>query len=255
MTATEGVPQTFYQKHRALVVMVIGVVSFLGAGTSFYFYKRHADVWLRHPPRMPSCIFFARRVLAREETISGSIPHMAPDGNMVYLRPNEDRAVTCMARLSPPTATLFAAAFAELDPDKRARALAAILRDHISPDPSADAQAVAAWLMTTAAFRALPKKPEIELLQDELDQRNACRFALHSPCPSRPPIPMRVWVIGAPSSVGLVFSIGIGAKSLTTRIRAWWQKRRAAKAKAHEATNVADATESESEEKPPSVNP
>ncbi len=212
-----------------MLPFVVVAASIIGAATTFYFYKRHADVWLRSPPRMPACVLVARRLLAHDENVSGSIPHMTPDGSMVYLRRAEDRAVTCMARLSSPTAGVLAAAFAEVDPDKRARALAAVVRDHISTQSVADSEALAAYLITTAAIRALPKNQEIDDLRTELEQRNACRFIMRSACPSRPPIPMPVWIFGAPSSVGIVVSVGWGATSIAIRVRSWWQKRRLAK--------------------------
>jgi len=229
MTATEGAPPTVFQKNMRIIMVTIAVTSIIGAATTFYFYKRYADVWLRSPPRMPPCVLISQRLLSHDENVSGSIPHMGPDGNMVYLRPAEDRAVRCMGRLSSPTAAHLAAALAELDPDKRARVLAAILRDHVSNQTSADAEALAAYLITKAAIRAIPKTEEIDKLRTELDEQNACRFAMRTPCPSRPPIPMPVWIFGAPSSVGLVLTIGWGSKSLFTRVRAWWEKRRLAK--------------------------
>jgi hypothetical protein len=229
MTAIEGAQPTVFQKHRRTLSVVIVVASIMGAATTFYFYKRYADVWLRSPPRMPACVLLARRLLSHDENVSGSIPHMAPDGNMVYLRPAEDRAVRCMGRVSTSTASVLAVAFAEVEPDKRARALAAVLRDHVSTQSSADAEALAAYLITTAALRSLPKNKEVDDLRAELDERNACRFAMRSQCPSRPPIPILVWILGAPSSVGLVLSVGWGAKSVGSRVRAWWQKRRLAK--------------------------
>jgi hypothetical protein len=227
MTDTEGAQLTASHKRRRIITVAIGVATIIGAATTFYFYKRYAEVWLRSPPRMPACVLLTRRMLAHEETVSGSIPHMGPDGTMVYLRPNEDRAVRCMGRLSGPTAAHLAAAFAEVDPDKRARALAAILRDHISTQTSADAEALAAYFITTAALRALPKTEEIDKLREEAEQRTSCRFAMpRSKCPSRPPIPMPVWIFGGPSAVGLVVSLGWGAKSIGARVRAWRQKRR-----------------------------
>jgi hypothetical protein len=229
MTATEGAPTPVPQKHRRILAIVVVTVSIIGAAIAFYFYKRHADVWLRSPPRMPACVLVSRRLLAQDENVSGSIPHMAPDGTMVYLRRAEDLAVSCMGRVSSPTASVLAAAFAEVDPDKRARALAAVVRDHVSTRASDDTEALAAYLITTAAIRALPKNQEIDDLRTELEQRNACRFVMRTPCPSRPPIPMPVWIFGAPSSVGIVVSIGWGAKTIATRVRSWWQKRRLAK--------------------------
>ena len=252
MTATEGAPTTVPQKHRPILKIAVVAASILGAATSFYFYKRYADVWLRNPPRMPQCVLMSRRLLAHDENVSGSIPRVAPDGSMVYLRRAEDRAVTCMGRVSPPTASVLAAAFAEVDPDKRARALAAVVRDHISTQTAADPEALAAYLITSAAIRALPKNQEIDDLRTELDQRNACRFAMRTPCPSRPPIPMPVWIFGAPSAVGLVVSFGWGAQSIAIRVRSWLQKRRLAKKspkQKNEKTKVSESVESAESDK------
>ena|GEM_PF-4815248 len=229
MTVTEGAPTTVFRKHERILMAAIGIASLLGATTTVYFYKLYADVWLRSPPRMPACVLISRRLLSHEETVSGSIPHIDPDGNIVYLRSAEDRAVRCINRLSTKTASVFAAALAEVEPDKRARALAAVLRDHVSTQTSADAEALASYLIARAAFQPLPKSQEIDDLRSELETRNACRFAMRTPCPTRPPIPMRVWILGAPSSVGLLAFFGWGAKGIAARTRAWWNKRRAAK--------------------------
>lgn len=250
MNATEGAPTTVPKNHRRIFTIVVVAASIIGAATTFYFYKRYADVWLRHPPRMPSCVLMSRRLLAHDENVSGSIPHVAPDGTMVYLRRAEDRAVTCMGRVSPSTASVLAAAFAEVDPDKRARALAAVDRDHISTQTVADPEALAAYLITSAAIRALPKNQEIDDLRSELDQRNACRFAMRTPCPSRPPIPMTVWIFGAPSAVGLVFSFGWGAQSIATRVRSWWQKRRLAKKSPKQKIAKTKVSEPDESDKP-----
>lgn len=243
MTATQDAPQTLFQKHGRIFKVLVVVSTLLGAATTFYFYKRYADVWLRSPPRMPGCVLISRRLLSHDENVSGSIPHMAPNGNMVYLRPAEDRAVQCMSRLSSPTAAVLAAAFAEVDPDKRARALAAILREHVSTQTSADAEALAAYLITSAALRALPKTEEIEDLRNQVNTLNACRFAMRTPCPTRPPVPMPVWILGAPSSVGLVVSFGWVGIALVTRLRTWRENRRLAKKPPHENDEPREASE------------
>lgn len=231
MTATEGGPSTIFRRHERAIMAAVGIASIIGAAMTFYFYKQYADVWLRSPPRMPACVLIARRLLSHEEKVSGSIPHMAPDGNIVYLRRSEDHAVRCINRLSTKTASVFAAALAEVDPDKRAKALAAVLRDHVSTQTSADAEALASYLIASSAIRALPKSPEIDDLKRELEERNACRFAMRTPCPSRPPMPLRVWILGAPTSVGIVAFAGWGIKAIGARLGAFLAKRRAKKTK------------------------
>lgn len=245
MTATEDAPPPVSQKRGRMLPIVVVALSIIGAAVTFYFYKRHADVWLRSPPRMLSCVLVSRRLLAHDENVSGSIPHMTPDGTMVYLRRAEDRAVNCMGRISPPTASVLAVAFAEMDPDKRAQALAAVVRDHISTQSVADPEALAAYLITSAAIRALPKTEATDNLRKELEQRNACRFEMRTPCPSRPSIPMTVWIFGAPSALGLVFSVGWGAMSLATRVRSWMEKRRPAKKSRKQKVVIPEASKSE----------
>jgi len=237
MSATEEASTNFFQKHRRLVIALIVVSSFIGAAVAGLQFKRYADVWLRHPPRMPQCVLISQRLLSHPENVSGSIPHMAPDGNMVYLRPTEDRAIRCLSRLSTSTAGHFAAAFGEAEPEKRARALAAILRDHVSTEVSADSEALAAYLIASAAIRALPKSDEIDNLRKELQDRNACRFDMRSQCPIRPPIPKIVWFLGIPSSMGVVVTFGWGIKAGLSRLVTWLKKRRASKAKKDDSEN------------------
>ncbi len=242
MTATDGAPTTAFQRHARPIMAAIGLASVIGAATTFYVYKQYADVWLRRPPRMPTCVLMARRLLVTDDPVTGSIPHMAPDETMVYLRPTEDRAVRCLNRISSKTASVFAAALAEVNPDKRAQALAAVVRQ-LPADPSADAPAFATYMMSSAAFRALPKTPEIEAIHNELDQSNACRFSMRTPCPSRPPIPMTVWITGVPSAIGLVSVLGWSGKAIIARLRAWREKRRAAKKSAKKESTPAPATQ------------
>lgn len=231
MNATQEASTNFFQTHKRVIVPLIIVSSFVGAAVAGFSLKRYADVWMRHPPRMPQCVLISQRLLAHPESVSGSIPHMTADGNMVYLRPTEDRVVRCIGRVSSKTAPLFVAAFGEVDSEKRAQALAAILRDHVSTDPSADSEALASYLIASSAIRALPKSDENDKLRKELQERNACRFDMRSECPIRPPIPKIVWAFGIPSSVGLVISLGWGIKAGFSRLVVWMKKRREAKVK------------------------
>jgi hypothetical protein len=229
MSATEVASTSFFQKHRRIIVALVIVASFLGTAVAGLQFKRYADVWMRHPPRMPQCVLISQRLLSHPESVSGSIPHLAPDGNMVYLRPTEDKAIRCLSRLSTSTAGHFAAAFGETEPEKRARALAAILRDHVSTETSKDAEALASYLIASAAIRALPKSDEIDNLRKELQERNACRFDMRSQCPIRPPIPRIVWFLGIPASLGVVATVGWGLKEGLSRLIGWMKKRREAK--------------------------
>jgi hypothetical protein len=186
-------------------------------------------VWMRSPPRMPGCVLHARRMLGHEELVSPSVPHKAPDGSTVYLRKAEARAVLCMDNVSPPHGERLAAALAETEPELRALELLKVLRDGVSRDPSADREALAVYLLTSAAIRALPELPETKAAAEELHQLNACRFSMRTPCPTRPPIPLLVWITGVPSALGLLFGMGVGVTALVTLVLERRRKRAAAK--------------------------
>ena len=94
----------------------------------------------------------------------------------------------------------------------------AVMKD-VPRDPSADQDALAAWMIASAAMRALPETPETTAAKDEIDEMNACRFAMRSTCPTRPPIPNVVWAAGVPSSLGLLFGAGLGVRALVRRVR------------------------------------
>jgi len=211
-------------------------------------YLRYADVWLRKPPRMPSCVRMARLLLMRDEPVTGSIPHMTRDGSTVYLRKADDRAVSCVSRVSTDAGKDLAAAFALEDPVAKARALASVVKG-MPADPSADREALASYLIAAAAIRALPKQAETDAAREEIEQLNACRFAMRSPCLTRPPVPMIVWITGVPSSlalaVGLAFGLGAGSKAFGSRVAAWWRKRKADKlAKKPQKKRKSEAPES-----------
>ncbi|MDI1482072.1 hypothetical protein [Polyangium sp. y55x31] len=229
MSATDSTSAEPARGRRARVVIAaLLVISALGFAAALVSYRNYAAVWLRPPPRLPPCVLTARRLLSRDEPVTGSIPHVTPDGNTVYLRPAEDRAVSCLGRMSSKVASAYAAAFAELEPTARARALAAALKNQVPQDASADREALASWLLASAAMRALPETPETTAARDEIDQMNACRFAMRSTCPTRPPIPIVVWAAGVPSSLGLLFGAGVGVRALVRFVRERRRRRKAA---------------------------
>ncbi|MDI1444944.1 hypothetical protein [Polyangium sp. 6x1] len=209
------------------VIAALLVISALGFAAALVTYLKYAALWLRPPPRLPPCVLAARRGLVREEPVMGSIPHMTPEGNTVYLRPNEDRAVGCLGRMSSPVASALAGAFAEIEPAARMRALTAVMKNHVPRDPSADREALAAWMLVSGAMRALPETPETTATRDEIDQMNACRFAMRSTCSTRPPVPLLVWAAGVPSSFGLLFGAGVGVRALVHLVRERRRRKRA----------------------------
>jgi len=218
-------------------IAALFVVASIGATVALVSYWRYASVWLRKPPQLAPCAIISRQGLLREEPVTGSIPHVTEKGDTVYLRKGEDRAVRCMDRMNErETAKKLAVAFAEEEPVARARGLVALLRDDVPKDASADRAALATYLFAAAAMRMLPKQDETLAARDELDQLNACRFAtMRTPCRTRPPIPLVVWIAGIPSSLVLIVGVGLGFTGLGSRVRAWRRKAKEAKAAAKAA--------------------
>ncbi|UQA60273.1 hypothetical protein [Polyangium aurulentum] len=201
-------------------ILAIVVLSLVGLAVSGVTFQRYAAVWMRSPPRMPGCVLHARRSLGHEELVSPSVAHKAPNGETVYLRKSEARAVLCMDTVSPQQGEHLAAALAETEPELRALELLKVLRDQVSRDPSADREALAVYLIASGAMRALPELPETKAAIEELQLLNACRFSMRTPCPTRPPIPLLVWIAGVPSALGLLFGIGVGVAALVMRVQA-----------------------------------
>jgi hypothetical protein len=215
-----------------IAIYVLALLSPLGLGAAGFIYWRYAAVWGRRPPRPPSCVLATRIGLRKNAEVSGTEPHDTVDGETVYLRPNEDRVVRCVSSFSKDLARHFTSAFSEVEPERRALMLFKAVRDGVPRDPSYDREAVAGFLLASAAMKALPPLPEIKAADEELGLLNACRFQMRTPCPSRPPIPFTVWLAGGPSAAGLLVLLGVGVKSASVRIRGFIRRRRERKSPA-----------------------
>jgi hypothetical protein len=182
---------------------------------------------------MPRCVLLATRGLTRPSLVSGSEAYSTPEGE-VFLTPSENRAVSCLEqRISKPLAVKFALAFTEQEPEIRGLELLKTVRD-LPPDPSADREATAAYFLASSALRGLPDLPEVKAAAEEIGQIHACRFATKSKCPTRPSIPILVWVTGIPSAIGVcisTFLFGLaGFRVARARIRARRERRSAREA-------------------------
>jgi hypothetical protein len=231
MSTPESAPsetgRRFLRGRRFVVALgLLAVLSFSGLGVAGVIYQRYAAVWARRPPRPPSCVLASRIGLRKNVDVSGTEPHDTATGETVYLRPNEDRVVRCVSSFSKDLARHFTSAFSETEPERRALMLFKAVRDGVPRDPSYDREAVAGFLLASAAMKALPKLPEIKAADEELGLLNACRFQMRTPCPSRPPIPVTVWLAGGPSAGGVLVLLGFGVKSAAVRIRDAWRRRR-----------------------------
>jgi hypothetical protein len=120
----------------------------------------------------------------------------------------------------------LAGALAEQEPVRRAQGFLKLVRDDIPADPAFDRQAVAAYLLVDGAMGALPEDlPEIKTIGGELDLLHACRFDSRRPCPTRPPIPVLVWITGVPAAASALGLLGIGGVVAVRGIRRWRERR------------------------------
>lgn len=210
-----------------ILVLLVAVILPLAAVAGVT-YQRYAAVHLRDRPRMPRCVLQARAALRKPTSMSGSEPRQTVTGETVYLTPNEDRAVACAFQIDEPLSRRLATALAEQDPGRRAAELLKAARDEVSPDPAHDPQALAGYMMSTAAMRALPEElPEVRAASDELELLLACRFDTRKPCPTRPPIPRLVWITGVPAASGALLLIGLTVAVSASRLRGWLKRRKA----------------------------
>jgi hypothetical protein len=228
--APSGAGRALFRGRFVAALAVLAVLSLAGLAAAGMFYLRYVEVWARRPPPPPRCIMATRMGLRRLMQVSGTEPHDDARGQTAYLRPNEDRAVRCVSGFSKDLARHFATAFAELEPEPRALMLLKAVRDGVPQDPSYDREAIAGFLLASAALKALPPLPETKAAEEELVLLNACRFQMRTPCPSRPPIPATVWLAGVPSTGGILVVLGFGIRSAYVRIHDVLRRRRARKA-------------------------
>jgi hypothetical protein len=198
------------------------LVAVLGGAIAGVVYERHASVWLRDAPPTPSCAVATRTYLRERVLLSGVEPHTALDGSTVYLNASEDRAVRCAYGESEELGRAFATAFAEIDPDPRAVALLAALRDHVPVDPAHDREAASAYLIASAALRALPASPAVTAASSAVRDLQACRFDVDAVCAARPPIPVVVWIAGAPAAACAAALLGVGLRASARRAAGAW---------------------------------
>lgn len=211
------------------------LVSLLGLGGAGFLYRRYAAEHLRPTAKMPRCVMIARRALIRASAVSGSEPFPTPEGE-VFLTPRQISALSCAQGISNEFASKLAHALAEEEAERSALELVKLLRG-APPGPEGDREATAAFIFAQSALRALPDLPEVKAASDELSSLHACRFATRKACPTRPPLPYGVWILGGPSAaLFLASAFGLGRRG----ILALMARRRAAK-ELKEAKKAKDA--------------
>jgi hypothetical protein len=167
----------------------------------------------------------------------------------VYLTIHESRAVSCVEGISRPLAVRFARAFTEHEPEVRGLELLKILRE-VPADPASDREATIAYFIASSAMQALPDLPETKAAKEELALLHGCRFDVRRlACPTRPPIPMSVWLTGVPSAITFVVAAFVLGREGVRRLL---ERRRARKAaKARRADDPAKPDEAKPDEAKP----
>ncbi|WP_437648007.1 hypothetical protein [Sorangium sp. So ce362] len=189
-------------------------------------YQRYAAVHLRELPKVPRCVRGARVALRRPVVVSGTEPRQTASGETVYLTLGEDLAVACALQFDEALARHLAGALAEQAPAQRAARLLELVHDRVPADPAHDRSASAAYMMASAALRGLPDgAPEVRAAAEAIEQRHACRFATRRGCPTRPPLPVLVWLAGVPAALSLLGLLGIGLAASAARYRRWTERR------------------------------
>lgn len=210
---------------RAPLLLGIAFVSLLGLLFATYTYRTYHAAQSRPPPGLPRCALGLSITLQTEETVSAAEPHIGPNGETIYLRPNEEKAVACVTLFERDLAKPLAGAFAETDPEKRGRAFIAVAKA-APPGVPGDKWAYAAFMLGSGSLKSSPKTPAIKALADELEQVHACRFDTATVCATRPPEPLRIWLIGVPAGVGVGAPFLLFAGEGIRRLLAWRKKQK-----------------------------
>lgn len=204
----------------AIALGVASPLALVGAGALYLDYRSEH---LREPPRRTACVQLAQRRLGQPEQLSGFEAHGTPSGGTVFLRPTEDSAVRCMNQISSPVAKRLAEAYAILEEEPRAAALSAIAKDVIANHPEDDRLVFTTVMLTAPAM--VGDAPVIKAAKKDLEELIACRYDTRTACPSRPPVPFLVYVLGVPGALGILVLLG----ALVSRVAAWvarWRRAR-----------------------------
>jgi hypothetical protein len=225
MTAPTRSPPRWWLK------LLIG--SLLGLALAAATFEPYRRTWLRTAPRLSACARAAQRALFKPQLVSGVEPHETTTGATVYLTQPDDRAVRCASGASRALAGELAAAFAEVEPDRRAEALVDVVRRR-GPSAEQDLAARMAHLFASAALspisQELASDPQrlarVRALDAENEALHACRFWRGGECAARPRPPLVALGLGVPSALGLVAALGLGAHALGRKLASAWRRRR-----------------------------
>jgi hypothetical protein len=206
------------RRERTVVgLAIVGVALVAVAGFTL---SRYAREHLRKPPLVDSCFVFLRPSLAALPDASGTERHEFDDGEVVYLREEEDKAVRCAFQfVSDAYAERVARALGEPEPESRARAVRALV-EQAPPGPRGDAEFEISTDIASGVLGGLPHSPVVDEASFVIAESHACRFGTDEPCARRPPLPWLVPALGLPGVAALIPGLALALGAALRRIRA-----------------------------------
>lgn len=206
------------RRERTLVALaILGAALLAVAGWTFFRYAREH---LRKPPTVDFCFVVVQAALPELPDASGTERHEFDDGEVVYLREDEDRAVRCAFQfVSEPYAERVAHALAEAEPDARARAVRALV-EQAPPGPRGDAEFEIAYDIASGALEGLRSSPVVDEASFVVAESRACRFRTDEPCATRPPLPWQVPAFGLPGVAAVAPGLALALGALARWLRA-----------------------------------
>jgi hypothetical protein len=221
------------------LLLVLLAVALVGGGAAGLTYARYAAEHLKPRPKAARCLIPASVNLRKPVVVSGTEPRENEAGETVYLTPAQDRAVACASGTDKTLGRRLAGALSEEDPARRANALAGVVRDSAREGPEFDRQVLVAFILSSSALQVLPADlPEVNAASTEIERIYACRFDTRYVCPTRPGIPLLVWLGGVPAAPATLGLLWIGGAAGVRAIRERRRRKRAqsaAKAPAQQA--------------------
>jgi hypothetical protein len=196
----------------------LALASIVGLGVAGAFFEPYRRTWLRPQPPVPRCAMSAQLALRELEPISGYEPHDTTTGQTVGLTRSEDMAVRCASGISGAFSREITDVFAETDPERRATAARDLFLKR-PPGADHDADAAVAYLYARSTIAALPKTPSLGAAADAIEGGYACRFWTRASCARRPLPPVVAMVLGPPSALGLLATLGALAWAGVLRVR------------------------------------
>jgi hypothetical protein len=177
-----------------LVALLLGVA--LG-GPAAWGYFDHQARWQRPPPKIQMCFIGLGRTLRKPALVAPSEAYPGPAGETLYLTNAQFKAVQCANSLEHGTDKQLALVLANTDPEVQATQLVELVVSKLDK-PETEVDAVGLYHLASAILEGVPQSDSIRAERKKLDEALGCRFVSQRlpQCPSRPAMPIWVWILG-----------------------------------------------------------